>query len=146
MRRRKLIAAVVALAVLVAVAVFVLWSSRDMAAGITIENADRLGHRFEDGRLQKMPRMTVADAEAILGAPPGDYRTGRSLEMDVEIIADGGLPDVIYWISDSCVVLITTDPTGCVDSIGRSETKKSPDSFGNLVWRAKRLWRRWFPE
>jgi hypothetical protein len=117
-----------------------------MAAGITIENAHLLDHRLDDGNLEKTPHMTVADAEAILGAPPGDYRTGPSLEMEVEFIPDGRLPAVIYWISDSCVILITTDATGCVESIGRSETKKSPDSFGNLVWRAKRLWRRWFPE
>jgi hypothetical protein len=61
MRRRKLIAAGVGLAVLVAVGTFALWPSPDR---ITRKNYERI---------QK--GMSRAEVESLLGAP-GDYRTG----------------------------------------------------------------------
>jgi hypothetical protein len=61
MRRRTLLAALAGLAVVVAAGAWLLWPRQDR---ITPENLDRI----ELG-------MTRAEVEAILGGPPGDYRT-----------------------------------------------------------------------
>jgi hypothetical protein len=135
MRRRKLIAAVMALAVLVAVSAFLLiWRG---PSRVTRENVSRVAKG-----------MTQAQAEAILG-PPGDYTTSEIAEtptlffqyrpahlVDLEWMTDGGTATV--WIDLG---------TGRVErACFTNATPTKRRVFDNLLWRAKRLWRRWFPE
>jgi hypothetical protein len=146
MRSRKLIAAA-GLAVLVAVGAFVLWLSRDVTAGINPENFRRIAKRFDDGNWNGMPPMTVADVEAILSTPPGVYRTGRPLHPTGGFMPVGPIvPGAIHWRRDTYEIVVTTDATGRVESIGEDDFDKSPDSDDNFLSRAKRWWRRWFPE
>jgi hypothetical protein len=134
--------------VLVAVGAFVLWPGSDPGSAITRQNFGRIIKWFDDGNWNGMPPMTVADVTAILGTPPGDYRTGRSLyPTGGGFMSDGPLfRGAIYWRCDTHEIYVTADASGRVKSIGNADLTKSPDAFGNLLWRAKRQWRRWFPE
>jgi hypothetical protein len=142
MRRRKLIVAV-GLVVLVAVAAFVAWPRPQR---ITRENFDRI----QDG-------MSRAEVEAILG-PPGDYRTGPTLYtletftgtlMDFgsqrRSLADEGGP-AMCWVSDTCSIDIDLDQKGVFSASFACAVKMKHTLLGNLLWRAKRQWRKWFPE
>jgi hypothetical protein len=141
MRRRKLLVALAALAVVVAVGTFTLWPRP---------------HRFtrEDCRRVR-EGMTRAEVEALLG-PPGDYRTGP-------VDYDGGFvplkitpltmpqitplsEDIVRWTGDSAYIAVLFDSAGCVQTwyvVPTSKTAQSP--LGALLWRAERQWRRWFP-
>jgi hypothetical protein len=166
MRRRTLLVALVALAVVVAVGVVALWPRPrpQPSSRITRENFDRI-----------KVGMTRAEVEAILG-PEGDHRTrhGETEMLDGSWNPDwthdgplmatwrdpAGGPSVGVWISDSVFILIYFDD----DSVTGTEAQArrsagSPlkniryDDSGrvyyaeeNLLWRIKRLWRRWFPE
>jgi hypothetical protein len=150
MRRRKLVAAVVGLAALVAVGTFVLRPGP--SSRITRENLDRI----QDG-------MSLQEVEAILG-PRGDYRTGPTKELpwwvtmtdrplvDAEVAAlwegrtlgDGGRQHT--WQGDGGELWLLLGPEG-VRAKNFMATEKAPQSaLDNLLWRAKRQWRRWFPE
>ena len=98
------------------------------------------------------PGMSRAEVEAILG-PPGDYRTRDSEQdtdldlSDMAIVGSIDLHQAYIWASDQAVVLAAFDETekfvggGCVKPSGI--VHKGP--LDNLLWRAKRLWQRWFP-
>jgi hypothetical protein len=100
--------------------------------------------------------MTRAEVEVILG-PAGDYTT-RPAEL-----VDG--PDLSYVLlkaqSESCrdgrgVFLMWTADSGVIGVAFHSERASGAafcpvngikqDARENLLWRAKRQWRRWFPE
>jgi hypothetical protein len=161
MRRRKLLAAVVGLAVLVAVGVFALWPQ---AGRVTRENYQRI-------RIG----MTLAEVETILG-PPGDYRSGRG---ETDYGGDDGpaywqvdpepYPKPLVWgnthwstkegdswpsrkgrwgvwVSDSAIISVIVDDAEHVVEMYASNRRMTQSFFDNLLWRAKRQWRRWFPE
>jgi hypothetical protein len=155
MRRRKLLVALAGLAVAVAAGAIVLWPREDR---VTRANYDRI----RDG-------MTRAEVEAILGppGPPGDFRTGHG---ETRVVFEDGstantrwIPDdpakplpnwsrlpgqsLLWatWMSDSFAIGIGIDDSGnVVEKVGYPRrTTQGP--LENLLWRAKRLWQRWFP-
>jgi hypothetical protein len=132
MRRRKLIAAV-GLAVLVAVGAFVVWPRPNR---VTRENVSRV----EKG-------MTQAQAEAILG-PPGDYTTWEIEETPMLFFQyrPAHLVD-LEWMTDDAIATVWIDlVTGRVERSCFTNATPTPTKrgvFDNLLWRAKRLWRRW---
>jgi hypothetical protein len=114
-------------------------------------------NRIEEG-------MSPAETEAVLGGPPGDYRTVSTM-MDTD-----GIPCVIVDIDRSAAAAdryFALDPEGCrvqaawfgnegYVQIGfESGTVKDKEFYRTVnrkqspldtaVWRARRLWRRWFP-
>jgi hypothetical protein len=143
MRKRKLIAAAVGLAVLVAAGAFVLWPRTDR---ITRENFDRI----KEG-------MSRAEVEAILG-PPGDYRTGPVVYFtptDRDVMDEPSVPfedpDSALWLGDRAGGRVGFDEAGCVTIWDaslecRSGERVSQGPVDNLLWRAERLWRKWFSE
>jgi hypothetical protein len=132
MRRRKLIV-VVGLAVLVAVGAFVLWPRPDR---ITQENLERI-----------RAGMSRAEVECILGGPPGDYRS----VLTVRISYDAGYPFELagprpaVWKGNTGDVSVHFSQQGAEMPVFLG-TFEVPQSFlENVLWRAERLWRRWFP-
>jgi hypothetical protein len=150
MRRRKLIAAVVGLAVLVVVGAFVLWPQTDQGDRITRENYNyiKIG-------------MSRAEVEAILG-PAGDYATGSLRFAGPTLRVFSGEPsppseyvlsvrdaegyDIVRWRNDTGILTVYFDRTGQVFTKGFFHVERVEQGpLDNLLWRAKRLWRRWFP-
>jgi hypothetical protein len=153
MRRRKLVLGL-ATGVVAAFALgaFVLWSR---ASRLTEEKVRSI--RFG------MSRSVV---EAILG-PPGDYTTGPvrytypnafTSQSTVEVLESpeerfkSPLAGVLgrseaCWCSDAIVLVVQFDGDSnvCLTTLRRtSRVEQGP--LDNLIWRAKRLWHRWFPE
>jgi hypothetical protein len=92
--------------------------------------------------------MTLAEVEAILG-PSGDYRTGPSADWrpDYNPITGKavrtGLP---VWHTDTDIIFASFDRSGLVEQTYHEACAKLPQTpTENLFWRARRLWRRWFP-
>jgi hypothetical protein len=146
MRRRTLLVALAGLAVLVAVGVVVLWPGPDR---ITRANFQRI----KQG-------MRRAEVEAILG-PPGDYRTGPmdmfQIEFGSDFEGDAGLwvrwasrgyvAEPGMWLSDEAQIYLVFDREDAVRHMVRLSGKLvDSDPLDNLLWRAKRQWRRWIPE
>jgi hypothetical protein len=137
MRRRTLLVALAALAVVVAVGVVVLWP-RQEPNRITRENC----YRIKEG-------MSWAEVEAILG-PPGDYSTGDAKCSDLP--APPNLMDLRRalsleeWIGDRATMRVFFDGAGNV-AYAECRLLEPVDRgpLGNLLWRAKRQWHRWFP-
>jgi hypothetical protein len=142
MRKRKLLAVGGVLA-LVAAGAFVAWPP---AYRITIKNLERV----QEG-------MSRADVEAILG-PPGDYRTvpGRELFAIDRAIQSSrvkaredefslGLAFLV-WSGDAHTIRIAFGPEGVLDSYIEPVLRQEQSPLDNFLWRAKRQWRRWFPE
>jgi hypothetical protein len=94
--------------------------------------------------------MTRAEVEALLGSP-GDYSTSPLVTMSslsLDPYDYKGIPPEpgLVWTADIGVVEIWFDEdnrvtTSMFDQAQR--VKQSP--LENLVWRAKRQWRKWFP-
>jgi hypothetical protein len=149
MRRRKLIVAfAVGLMALVGVVAVVAWPRGNR---ITRENFDRI----KDG-------MSRAEVEAILG-PPGDYSSGpvaysEADGINTRVVVDASSLAAIgdFWlrnvwsgdralcgvyISEAGYVTRTPYGIGFFELVERVE--QSP--LDNLIWRAKRQWRKWFP-
>src|SRR4051794_12025520 len=111
MRRRRLrCGAALALAVLLAAGVFVLWPRADR---ITRENFDRI-----------RGGMSREEVYAILG-PPGDYRTGPVKYQHIDLVGYDLVwtDDVIIrpdweWIGDLALVVVEFDQEGCVKPNG----------------------------
>jgi hypothetical protein len=141
MRRRKLIA-LAGLAVLVAVGAFVLWPRPDR---ITEENYQRI----QEG-------MSRAEVEAILG-PPGDHRTGATYTYpqigtgvfsakDLFFVFATG-PAWPVWKGDAVEIQIQLNDSGHATHKGRLTAHRIEQTpLDNLLWRAKRQWRKWFPD
>ena len=140
MRRRKLLAALAGLAVVVAVGAVGLWPQSDR---VTREIFDRLR--------VGMPR---AEVEAILG-PPGDNSTRETVpdfdergavrgEKEIGVV-DPGLRSELRE-NDRAVIRVDFDPQGNLSGAWWGlvvPLDRSP--LDNLLWRAKRQWHRWFP-
>jgi hypothetical protein len=153
-RKQKLL--VVAAVALVAFFVFMLWPQ---SSRITYEGFNRI----EGG-------MSRADVKSILG-PPGDFRTRptRGASVTVGGVSMSPLAVEKYddlhtfdraealeaqitetteeWWSDSVFISVLYSRAGSVVQAScwnLDSPKQSP--FDNLVWRAERQWRKWFPE
>jgi hypothetical protein len=105
------------------------WPRPDRA---TEENFDRL-----------QPGMSRAEVEAILG-PPGDYRSGETTTRSKVIWFRGDL----LWETDDVLIIVGFDESGemWTRDIWDVHLVKPKVSIDNLLWRAKRQWRKWFPE
>jgi hypothetical protein len=140
MRRRKLLVALVGLAVLVAVGAFMLWPRRNR---VTRENYYRI-------RL----RMSRAQVEAILG-PPGDYTTvpvgqvRTNMSPSDATALTRALMDPratkSSWMADTGFIEVMYSPEGVsYRNFGVVDAAQlSP--LDRLLWQAKRLWPKWFP-
>lgn len=140
MRRRRLLQVVAAgLLVLVGAAAFALWPR---PSRVTRENFSRIS-----------TGMTLPEIEAILGGPPGDYRTvpttaprGWHGREGIHVSGEFCIAVTHVWHGDSGEIEVDFDPSGkvCTASF---ETRIRDDRgpLGWLLWRAERLWRRWFP-
>jgi hypothetical protein len=129
MRKRRLWWAVTGLAVLVTVGAFVLWPQPER---VRQENFERI-----------QVGMTLAQTEAILG-PPGDYATGET-----QILYLPGLSLAEHhriWNTNEGTLTITF--VSDIVRYKRFDPHDPPDprSLDNLLWRAKRQLRKWFPE
>jgi hypothetical protein len=102
-----------------------------------------VGHSDYDKIQAGMNRQQVED---ILG-PAGDYRTGATLlDMHVTYELQPGLTGA-GWISDHWVWIIGFDADGRVRQKRLWDNPSVPQGrVENLIWRTKRLFRRWFPE
>jgi hypothetical protein len=154
MRRRKLRWVLAGLTVaLVAVWAFVLWPRPDR---VTQENFDRIAEG-----------MSRAEVEAILG-PPGDYSSGP-LKTDGEgfypmlpdgsgLVEDarnpviswaayGGEGERVEWRNDNHLIDVDFNADGVFRSKNHRDAARVDQwPLDNLLWRAKRQWRNWFPE
>jgi hypothetical protein len=144
--------ALAGLAVVVAAGVLVLWPRADRVTRASFD-------RIQIG-------LSRADVEAILG-PPGDYRTGLG---EVRWSTKSWVPDPAadspylrfnwsgnpvdpedpsrwaVWMSDSVQMCITIDGSGSVVDKVADSRRTTQGPLANLMWRAKRLWHRRFPE
>jgi hypothetical protein len=146
MRRRKLLVALGGLAVLVAVGVFVLWPQ---AHPVTEENFGRI-----------TVGMGRAEVDAIVG-PAGDYATGPLRFAGPTLMVFSGEPsppseyvlsvrdakghDIVQWRNDRGILTVYFDRAGQVYTKGFLHVERvEQDPLDNLLWRARRLWRKWF--
>jgi hypothetical protein len=147
MRKRTLLLVLAGLAVL-AVGAVAAWPREDR---ITRENCERI----TEG-------MTFAEVEAILG-PPGDYRAGPTQPDDpppFPWFGSGVMPELPRaWRGDHGVIYVHPKGDGDPAIEGYEPADPEKASFasyfevrrvdhgplGNLIWRAKRQWRKWFP-
>jgi hypothetical protein len=136
--RQKIIQASVAVAVLLLLEAIAFWppSSR-----IRTENyASAYG-------------MTLSHVEALLGGPPGDYRTIRPgvehKDSDLRIMKDAfrnSARAIEFWQCDDALVWVSFNEKGQADNVGRFPMPTpTAGAIDNLFWRAKRAWHRWFP-
>jgi hypothetical protein len=155
MRKRQLrwVLGVAALTLVLAVGTAVMWPRPGISSRITSENFDLIK--------ASMPRV---DVEAVLG-PPGDYRTGPTLagtsggkqvanlgaNWPPTSYADSGhltliVGNDVVWEDDAAHVVVWFDDKGtveCGEYVSTYRQQQGP--LDNLLWRAKRQWRRWFP-
>jgi len=144
MRRRTLLVALAGLAVVVAAgSAVVLWPQPP--SRITRGNFDQI-----------RGGMTRVEVHALLG-PPGDYATGDT-EIDWDSHDKGKrfllsnnpetwrlMPDV--WGGDRARVMVVYYTNGTVVGAKYSPVRRVDQGpLDRLLWRAKRQWRRWFPE
>jgi hypothetical protein len=154
MRRQTLLVSLaVGMLAVVAVGAIVLGRRPDR---VTRENYERL-HKG----------MTWTEVEAILG-PPGDYMTGPNYREAERIDTRGSFGDGqweslempagisklldhiavvpsfrVTWSGDSADVYVWFDRNGA-EATALWPHERRPQSFlDNLLWRAKRVWRRW---
>jgi hypothetical protein len=124
---------VAGLAVLLTVGAFALWPQPDR---VTPESFERIRYG-----------MRRAEVRAILG-PPGDYRTGPVYE-DVRPALGffSGRPQCDEWFWDFGYFVVQFDSSEAVMSTSLISTERvHQSSLDNLLWRAKRQWRKWFLE
>jgi hypothetical protein len=114
---------------------------------ITQDNCDRV----REG-------MTPAEVEAILG-PPGDYRNGPTEPEMLNLFPPSGIDwdwgdrwqgdrgeIVVYRKGDSDPCIIGSGPDRVEGAQFVEVQRVEQNPLANLVWLAKRQWRRWFPE
>jgi hypothetical protein len=135
MRKRKLIVVLAGLTVVVAAGVVVLWPRPDR---ITRENYDRI-----------RVGMNRAEVYTVLG-PPRDYSTGPTLYvLDAlyphDIMQDPYPDQEVSWWGDTGEIDVYFSPSGVTAATFARALKGRKNVVGDLLWRAKRQWRRWFP-
>jgi hypothetical protein len=138
MQRRTQLVVLAGMAVVGAAGAVALWSRADR---ITRENFARLN-----------TGMSRAEVEAILG-PPGDYTTSPPGDMGEEIVRDTETGerdapgvDGLLWIADAGIIEVTFDRAGqACRTVFAPLAPAKQSRIDNLLWRARRQWRRWFP-
>jgi hypothetical protein len=147
MRRRKLLGAVARLTVLALVFTLgaVLFSS-PCPVQLPLDILDRI-----------QPGMNRSDIDDIIGSPPGDYRTGPVNEVpntthgiywedEEEWMVQGLNLPTYKWETDRAELKIIFLKSGkAATGYYTSVTRQQLGPLDSLVWRAKRLWRKWFP-
>jgi hypothetical protein len=107
---------------------------------VTEENYDRIGGH-----------MSRAEVYAILG-PPGDYSTGPQSHHKgtgdwwTERIEQEYLTNQDVWDADGLSFTVYYDSSG--STVGKlivRPTRIPQGPLDNILWRAKRQWRKWFP-
>jgi outer membrane protein assembly factor BamE (lipoprotein component of BamABCDE complex) len=99
--------------------------------------------------------MSRVEVTAMLG-PPGDYSTlppapltvGEPPQLDQDSPSDTEwetIDSVQYWLNDDLEITVYFDPNGVVRTECDPAHVIKNSTFGNLVWRAKRLWNKWLP-
>ena len=161
MRRRKLLVVLVGLAVVGAAGMVVMWPRAD---SITQENFDRI-----------LVGMSPAEVEAIFGGPPGDYRSvwtdwpsnanepdefncgcanWRAWSVSVRGYEHEGLlgdtdpstaPVTGLWFGNDGCIRVHFSPAVVDDMDFLPTVRRERGPVDNLLWRAKRQWRKWFP-
>jgi hypothetical protein len=147
MRRRTLLAVLAGLGVVIAAGAVMLWPPPDR---ITLENHARI-----------QVDMTLSEIEAILGGPPGDYRTvptetDQTLPRRLTLAQNEALSeDHMFWHGNDLSIGISVDMSAGnpvasskrildVWTIQVKRVEQGP--LANLLWRAQRQWHRWFPD
>jgi len=138
MQRRTLLVVLAGMAVVAAAGAVGLWSRADR---ITRVNFARLN-----------TGMSRAEVEAVLG-PPGDYTTSPPGDMGEEVVQDAETGehdapgvDGLLWIADAGIIEVTFDGAGqACRTVFAPLTPPKQNFLDNLLWRARRQWRRWFP-
>jgi hypothetical protein len=145
MQKRKPRWALAGLALLAAGA-FVLWPQALPPSRVTRENFDRI-------RIG----MSWAEVKSILG-PSGDYATGEAVndendeKGDLEYKGSGSSTmsswHQEWWWDDRMAIRLSSETVGGDVVYAACWKVKRVDrgSLNSLLWRAKCLWRRWFPE
>ena len=146
MRIRKLLVALVGLAVVGAAGMVVLWPRQDR---ISRQNLERIKRG-----------MTRVEVEAILG-PPGDHATAPLEDPDPSgLVMSNWRPyyvppidrfdaehEIVQWRGDAGIIAVNFTLSGHVVEAGMWPVKRVDQTLlGNLLWRLKRQWHRWFPE
>jgi hypothetical protein len=140
MRRRTLLVVLAALAVVVAVGTVLLWPR---AERVTLENHTSI-----------RSGMTLPEVEAILGGPPGDYRTSPtqfefgdpSFRCRRSHLRGTGVSEE-HWECDTLALLVRFSDEGTVRCVCPIPTaRRAGGKFDAICWRAKRQWHYWFPE
>jgi hypothetical protein len=141
MRRRKLLVALaVGLMALVGFGAFVAWPRPNR---VTRQSFDRIELA-----------MRREEVYAILG-PPADYRTGpatyHSLNLDPDFtIGILENENAVNWVSDQAQLMVNITRIDGRDLVtGKaywSTARQEQGPLDNLLWRAKRQWRKCFPE
>jgi hypothetical protein len=161
MRRRKLLVALVGLAVVVAAGVVLLWPQPEQVSRVTSENSDRI-----------LKGMNRAEVVAILG-PPGDYRTVQTVDPNpfwwslnftptpahyakaahdrehVFVLRTGTESrrmERLTWLGNEGDIFVWLDTDGVSSHGFRTRVKVTQTPLESLLWRLKRQWHRWFPE
>jgi hypothetical protein len=141
MRRRKLIGVLAAgLLVLLAAGAFVAWPRSDRISATNF-------HRLRVG-------MSKAEVETILG-PAGDHRTGdttlSSASYRPETMGDflWVLPEAVAceeWVGEEWAIMVDFDTAGNVSGAACFQViRVDQGRLSDLVWRARRQSRHWFP-
>jgi hypothetical protein len=141
MRKRTLLGALAGLAVVVAIGA--------LASPLTPEpTASALRANFH--RIAIHGVSSQAELLSILGRP-GDYTTGPTTVtklVDLAAVPNDyllGLP-ADSWKTDTVEVTPQGELDGSVMLVCWTVTKSPQGPLGNLLWRLKRQWHRWFPE
>ncbi len=134
-------------ALTVALIVLATFAIRPTPDRITRENYERIHHC-----------TTRTEVEAILGLP-GDYQTGPTGYPEGHGTGGGfalesGSSDRVeatattsVWKGDTLDIWVDFGASGKVTGgFYSTRTRVDEGPLGNLLWRAKRQWRRWFPE
>jgi hypothetical protein len=118
---------------LVSASVLLLWPW-PQADRVTRENFSRL----EEG-------MSRADVDAILG-PLGDYRTGdTNLALSgPTVFGQSGRSQAYTWRGDTANIKVGFDPSGHLFAASYQAMRRSENPIDNILFRAFRLWSRWF--
>jgi hypothetical protein len=100
-------------------------------------------------------RMRLADIEALVGAPPGDYTTAPTTEVGPPPIKTFEPPDglswndsggrQVAWYGDEGDLLVGYGTDGVRWASFAKVTKDNQSPLENAVWRIKRQWQRCFP-
>jgi hypothetical protein len=102
------------------------------------------------------PGMTRAQVAAAVGMPAGVYTELGDGCRGANIIGEWGFstsededvanPHWEEWLGDSYILAVHYGTDGAADGCAVAEITPSGGNYlGKLLWKARRLWREWFP-